>query len=151
FFIDGKEGKKGYWKQVIDWYGDAGFNNFRCDVAYNLPPGWWEELIAHAHSKWPETVFLAETLGGTSEQIERMGEARINVRGKDRPAVDLSMLSNHRWNFHQDWLPKEEMPWLGRATPFGGSGAPENQDTKNTVPGFCSSKFQVLSRYPHFT
>lgn len=148
FFIRGKDGKPGYWKQVIDYFIDAGFDAFRCDLAYRVPAGWWQELISYAHEKIPDTVFMAETLGGSAQQIEALGQARITQNGKDRPAFDLGMISNHWWDFISGWLWQEEKPRLARMAHFGGAAAPDNHDTQNTVAGFCAEKFSNAGKYP---
>lgn len=136
FFVTGEGGKPGYWKQVMDWCMDRGLSDFRCDIAYRVPPDWWTELITHARMRDPATVFMAETLGGSDEEIQRMAEIRVkDANGKERPGFDLGMLSNYWWDFVADWLPDGEVPRLGKMAKYGGAASPDSHDTKETLAG----------------
>jgi hypothetical protein len=136
FFVTGENGQPGYWKQVMDWCMDRGLSDFRCDIAYRVPPDWWTELITHARQRDPHTVFMAETLGGSDEEIRRMAEIRVkDADGKERPGFDLGMISNYWWNFTDDWLPDGEVPRLGKMAKFGGAASPDSHDTKETLAG----------------
>jgi hypothetical protein len=139
FFITGRGGEKGFWKQVVDWYMDRGMEDFRCDVAYRLPPDWWQEIITHAVSRNPDACVMAETLGGSDKALQKMAEIKItDNNGKERPGFDLGMISNYWWNFTDDWLPTQEAPRLRKMAKFGGAAAPDNHDTPETLAG----KFQ---------
>ncbi|MBI1214965.1 MAG: hypothetical protein GC185_03995 [Alphaproteobacteria bacterium] len=139
FFIDGEDGEEGYWKKVVDWCIDRGLKDFRCDIAYRLPPDWWQEIIEHARSKNPEATFMAETLGGPDDAIERMAQIRTkDAKGNDRPGFDLGMFSNYWWNFTDDWLPSSEAPRLERMAFYGGAASPDNHDTPETLAGHFS-------------
>lgn len=136
FFVTGKDGQDGYWKQVIDWCIDRGLSDFRCDIAYRVPPDWWQELIEHAMKRNPDVVFMAETLGGPDADIERMAQIRVTDKnGKMRPGFELGMISNYWWNFTDDWLPQKEIPRLRRMAKYGGAGSPDNHDTPETLAG----------------
>ncbi|MEZ0261901.1 MAG: hypothetical protein ACAH80_12890 [Alphaproteobacteria bacterium] len=139
FFITGKDGKDGFWKQVMDWYMDRGMDNFRCDVAYRVPADWWQELIGHVAQRKPDVCMMAETLGGSDKALEKMAKIKVlDGHGNERPGFDLGMTSNYWWNFTDDWLPKQEMPRLRKMAKFGGAAAPDNHDTAETLAG----KFQ---------
>lgn len=136
FFVTGTGGEDGYWKQVIDWCIDRGLSDFRCDIAYRLPPDWWQELIEHAMKRNPDVVFMAETLGGPDADIERMAKVRVTDKnGKERPGFELGMISNYWWNYTDDWLPRQEIPRLRRMAKYGGAASPDNHDTAETLAG----------------
>lgn len=141
FFITGANGEAGYWKKVIDWCMDRGMNDFRCDIAYRLPPEWWKELIEHTRQRRPDAVFMAETLcsGPAVAAVKRMAEITVtDGQGRERPGFDLGMVSNYWWNFTDDWLPDTELPRLNKMAKYGGASSPDNHDTPETLAG----KFQ---------
>lgn len=138
FFVDGDKDTKAYWKQVIDWHLDLGFKGFRCDVAYKIPPACWQELASHARERRPDAVFLAETLGGSDIEIDRMAAARSGPADPLKPAFDLGMLSLYWWNFRDKWLPEQENPRIQRMSRHGGAGFPDNHDTPETLAGHFS-------------
>jgi len=136
YFVYGDENHKGLFKQVIDWHIDNGFTNFRCDAAYLIPPESWQELISYAHSRVPDTVFMAETLCLDQNKVQRLSNARItDDNGKDRPAFDLGMLGFFWWDFKADWMPKDEMPRVQKMSKYGGAGSPDTHDTIDTLAG----------------
>lgn len=145
FFVTGKDGKNGFWKQLMDWCMDRGLQDFRCDIAYRLPPDWWQELITYARNRNPEAIFMAETLcsGDAVASVQRMAEIRVtDAQGRDRPGFDLGMVSNYWWNFTDDWLPDRELPRLKKIAKYGGASSPDNHDTPETLAG----KFQLALR-----
>jgi len=136
FFIDGEDGKPGFFKGVIDWYLDHGFKDFRCDIAYRLPAEWWQELITHGRDRQPDAGFMAETLGAPDAAMEKMAKIRtIDANGKERPGFDLGMVSNYWWNFTDSWLPVEEAARLRKMAKHGGAASPDNHDTPETLAG----------------
>lgn len=147
FFIEGDDAHKGYFKQVIDWYIDCGFRGFRCDVAYMIPPEAWQELIPYALQRQPDSIFLAETLGGPDHKIERLaGIVVTDSKGNERPAFDLGMTGFYWWNMKDSWLPELESPRLQRMSKFGGAGSPDNHDTEGTLAGNFSKIFNKSGR-----
>lgn len=142
FFIDGDGKQEGFLKQVVDWYMDRGMQDFRCDVAYRVPPDWWTAIIEHAAARNPETVFMAETLGGSDHALNRMAQIKVkDANGKERPGFDLGMISNYWWNFTDDWLPAQEGPRLKKMAKFGGAAAPDNHDTPETLAAMFKKAF----------
>lgn len=135
FFVEGDRDTKAYWKQVVDWHLDLGFTGFRCDVAYKIPPACWQEIAAYTRARHPDAVFLAETLGGSDPDVERMASARSTTSEGARPAFDLGMLSTYWWNFRDKWLPEGENPRIQRMSRHGGAGFPDNHDTPETLAG----------------
>jgi len=49
-----------------------GVDGFRCDAAYKVPAAAWQYIIARVHEEYPETIFLAEGLGGSWEATEML-------------------------------------------------------------------------------
>lgn len=142
FFVTGKDGVPGFWKQVMDWCMDRGMHDFRCDIAYRIPPDWWQELITHARQRDPHAVFMAETLcdGSAVSAVKRMASITVkDAAGNERPGFDLGMISNYWWNFTDDWLPQQELPRLRKMAKYGGAACPDNHDTPQTLAG----KFQA--------
>jgi len=146
FFITGRGSEKGYFKEVIDWHLDHGFTGFRCDAAYLIPPESWQELISYAHQQKKDLVFLAETLGGDKDKVERLSKARItDEKGRDRPAFDFGMLGFYWWDFKSDWLPKTEHPRLLTMSKYGGAGSPDNHDTAYTLAAGMRGQFGKMA------
>ncbi|MBI3442035.1 MAG: hypothetical protein HY052_09605, partial [Proteobacteria bacterium] len=99
FFIAGDKEHQAYFKRVLDFYIDCGFSGFRCDVAYRLPPDVWQELITYTREQQPDSIFLAETLGGPAERVDALAAATVvDKNGAPRPAFDLGMLGFYWWN-----------------------------------------------------
>jgi starch synthase (maltosyl-transferring) len=82
-----------YWDEMIAYYQILGINGFRCDAAYQVPAPLWKFLIPAAKKRDTTTVFYAETLGCTQEQIE----ALVDV------GFDYLFNSSKWWNFDQPW------------------------------------------------
>lgn len=147
YFVTGDETHKGLFKEAIDWHLDNGFKNFRCDAAYLIPPESWQELVSYAHSRQPDTVFMAETLSLDHDKVKRMAKATIkDENGKDRPAFDLGMLGFYWWNFKDDWMPKDEMPRVRTMSKFGGAGSPDTHDTDYTLAGSLLKAFNKVAK-----
>src|SRR6266850_1640944 len=49
-----------------------GVDGFRCDAAYKVPAVAWQYIIARVQEEYPETIFLAEGLGGPWEATETL-------------------------------------------------------------------------------
>ncbi|MEZ0223731.1 MAG: hypothetical protein ACAH83_04195 [Alphaproteobacteria bacterium] len=148
FFVSGADGQDGYWKQVINWYMDRGMQDFRCDVAYRVPPDWWEELITHAATRNPNVFMMAETLGGSDMAMRHMAHIKVqDANGKERPGFDLGMISNYWWNFTDGWLPDQELPRLKKMAKYGGAASPDNHDTPETLAGKFQKAFKNKDKH----
>lgn len=121
-FVGDKNGKPGLWKQVIDWFLDRGFDGFRCDAAYKVPHKVWKELIDHTRERNPEAFYIAETLGGSWEEMER------NIAGS---GFDLCTQGTYYWDIEEDWYRQEAM--TARKVARGGMGMAETHDVENSV------------------
>jgi starch synthase (maltosyl-transferring) len=82
-----------YWDKLIGFFQDLGVQGYRCDAAYQVPGQLWKFLISTARRRDPETVFLAETLGCTLEQIEALHGT----------GFDYLYNSSKYWEFDQPW------------------------------------------------
>ncbi len=82
-----------YWDKLIKFFQEMGVLGFRCDAAYQVPVELWQFLIAKAKKRYPRTVFLAETLGCTMEQI-----AELSGSG-----FDYFFNSSKYWEFDKPW------------------------------------------------
>jgi 1,4-alpha-glucan branching enzyme len=83
-----------YWSDYLRHYIQLGVKGFRCDAAYQLPPGVWSELIAAGRTEDPDLVFVAETLGAALDQVE----------GLARAGFDFFYNSAKWWDFQAPWL-----------------------------------------------
>lgn len=116
-FIRGEKGQKGLWKQVIDWYLNRGFDGFRCDAAYKISQPVWKELIDYTRARKPEAVYIAETLGGSWDNI------RDNI---SNTGFDFCSQSTHPWNNVDPWYFGESQ--VIRTATKGGMGMAESHD-----------------------
>jgi starch synthase (maltosyl-transferring) len=82
-----------YWDKLILHCQEMGILGFRCDAAYQVPADLWKHLISRAKKRYTRTVFLAETLGCTMEQI-----AELKGTG-----FDYLFNSSKYWEFDKPW------------------------------------------------
>ena len=82
-----------YWLELIHHYISLGFEGFRCDAAYQVPPQLWEYLINNVKQKAPDTKFFAETLGCELKETITVIHA----------GFDLIFNSSKWWDFKQPW------------------------------------------------
>jgi starch synthase (maltosyl-transferring) len=82
-----------YWNKLVLHFQEMGIRGFRCDAAYQVPAALWKYLIGSAKKRYPRTMFLAETLGCTMEQI-----AALKGTG-----FDYLFNSSKYWDFDKPW------------------------------------------------
>lgn len=82
-----------WWQDYVRHYVGLGVAGFRCDAAYQVPAEVWRALIQAARAVTPETLFAAETLGCTVEQVEAL-------RGV---GFDYLFNSAKWWDFKAPW------------------------------------------------
>jgi starch synthase (maltosyl-transferring) len=82
-----------YWDSLISYYQNLGILGFRCDAAYQVPAPLWKYLISAAKNRNGSTLFYAETLGCTLEQIQALADV----------GFDYLFNSSKWWNFDQPW------------------------------------------------
>ena len=111
-----RAGLWGYFTDLVLHLLDLGFDGFRCDAAYKVPPELWEVLVGAARERHPDAVFAAETLGC------RLAE----VRWLEGVGLDYLFNSSKYWNFDATWALEqhEEFGALGPSVAF-----PESHDT----------------------
>lgn len=88
------EGLYRYCLRVVDFLLSLGFDGFRCDAAYQLPRHFWHRLIHDVKGRYPETCFVAETLGCNADQTKETARAGFGY----------VFNSSKYWNFHDWWL-----------------------------------------------
>lgn len=89
-----KEALWDYWKELICFYIDLGFDGFRADAAYQVPQDLWKELIKTARNANSDILFLAESLGGTLEQSKVLAQC----------GFDYLFSSAKWWDFEEPWF-----------------------------------------------
>jgi starch synthase (maltosyl-transferring) len=88
-----KKGLWDYWNKLVLYFQEMGIQGFRCDAAYQVPADLWTFLISIAKKRYPRTVFLAETLGCTLQQIAELKGA----------GFDYLYNSSKYWEFNKPW------------------------------------------------
>ncbi len=124
-----------YWSEYIRHYVRLGVRGFRCDAAYQVPAKVWSELIAAARNEVPESLFVAETLGCTLEQVSAL----------QRAGFDYLFNSSKWWDFNAPWLFEqyEEFRHIAPSIAF-----PESHDTERLVNELESqNQAQIKRRY----
>ncbi|MBW1872531.1 MAG: hypothetical protein JRJ19_10725, partial [Deltaproteobacteria bacterium] len=82
-----------YWRELVCFYIDLGFEGFRCDAAYKVPADLWKVLTDSAHEKNSQVTFFAETLGCRIEEVRSLSGA----------GLDYLFNSSKYWNFDAAW------------------------------------------------
>ena len=88
-----RKGLWDYWDKLVLYFQEMGIRGFRCDAAYQVPAGLWKFLISAAKKRYPRTVFLAETLGCTMDEIGAL-------KGT---GFDYLFNSSKYWRFDKPW------------------------------------------------
>jgi starch synthase (maltosyl-transferring) len=89
-----KEGLFQFFLSITGHLAELGFRGFRCDAAYQLPRGLWERLIRETRNKYPDVLFLAETLGNPPDLTRKTASA----------GFDYIFNSSKWWDFRNPWL-----------------------------------------------
>jgi len=82
-----------YWDKLIEFFQDMGVNDFRCDAAYQVPSQVWRELIRKACLRNENSVFYAESLGCTNDQINNLKFC----------GFEFLFNSSKYWNYDSSW------------------------------------------------
>ena len=96
FDLENSPDKTNLWQYLLDMcmhYADLGFKGFRCDAAYQVPTEFWFFLINSLRKKYPDIIFLAETLGCTPVQVQSISGCGFNY----------IFNSSKWWNFNEPW------------------------------------------------
>ncbi|HEV8261773.1 MAG TPA: maltotransferase domain-containing protein [Burkholderiales bacterium] len=109
-----------YWTQYVRHYAGLGFDGFRCDAAYQIPPDVWRQIISGARQTTPRLRFFAGTLGGSPEQVLALSGV----------GFDYIFNSAKWWDFRASWLidQYEAFRVLAPSIAF-----PENHDTERVA------------------
>lgn len=109
-----------YWDKLIMFFQEMGILGFRCDAAYQVPAELWKFLISGAKKRYTRTVFLAETLGCTMDQI-----AQLKGTG-----FDFLFNSSKYWEFDKPWC-IEQHELIKKVAPT--ISFPESHDTERVA------------------
>ena len=80
--------------RIVEYLIQLGFEGFRCDAAYQIPRRFWQRLLGEVKSRYPDTVFAAETLGCTADQTRETAQA----------GFDYVFNSSKWWDLQGSWL-----------------------------------------------
>ncbi len=109
-----------YWQAYVARMATLGFAGFRCDAAYQVAAEVWSPLIEAARKVRADSVFAAETLGCTVEQVADLAGA----------GFDYLFNSAKWWDFEAPWLYEQ----YDLFRPIAPSIAfPENHDTERLI------------------
>jgi starch synthase (maltosyl-transferring) len=128
------EGLYHYCYQVIEYLLKLGFNGFRCDAAYQVPGQVWYRLINEISKKYPDTVFIAETLGCNIDQTIQTAQA----------GFDYVFNSSKWWDFQSPWL-IEQYQTISKIAPS--ISFPESHDTERLFQEVNGNEAAMRQRY----
>lgn len=123
-----------YWLKMMLFYMDLGIRGFRCDAAYHVPAELWQFLIPRIKEKYPDALFLGETLGCSSQQVIDIAEA----------GFDFVTNSFRWWNLKEQWFLDQHREYSRHAPSIS---FPENHDTIRCADEFSGDQQQALLRY----
>ena len=121
-----------YCLEVVDYLMSLGFRGLRCDAAYQIPGTFWQKLIRDTRKKYPDAVFLAETLGCSPEQTRETAQA----------GFDYIFNSSKWWDFSSPWLMEQQ-----KATNVPSISFPESHDTPRLYSESCGNTDALRQRY----
>jgi starch synthase (maltosyl-transferring) len=131
---DDTNGLLAYCVRMVEYLIGLGFRGFRCDAAYQIKTEFWQRLIARVRSQYPDTLFIAETLGCTPAATRDTASA----------GFDAIFNSAKWWDFHGDWL-LEQYELTRQITPS--IGFPESHDTRRMFDEFEGNVDALRQRY----
>ena len=123
-----------YWLELLEHYLKLGIKGFRCDAAYKVPTELWRFLIKNSKNNDSEIVFLAETLGCTPKELEKIGAC----------GFDIVMNSFKWWNLKDEWFLKDYNEWSNK---YQSLIFPENHDTLRYAHEFGINKDKAVFTY----
>lgn len=129
-----KDGLWEYWLDVILFYAELGIRGFRCDAAYHISSKLWKFLIEKTKEKYPDAIFVAETLGCTPAQL-------METAGT---GFDYVMNSFKWWDYRADYFLKDYVEWAGK---YPSLTFPENHDTARFAEECGYNKDAAVSKY----
>ena len=123
-----------YWLDMMLFYMDLGIRGFRCDAAYHVPKELWHFLIPRIKEKYPDAIFLGETLGCKPQQVVDIAEA----------GFDFISNSFKWWDLQEQWFLEQSREYSRYAPSIT---FPENHDTIRSADEFSGNQHQALLRY----
>ncbi|HEY5716837.1 MAG TPA: alpha-amylase family glycosyl hydrolase, partial [Psychromonas sp.] len=123
-----------YWLEMMLFYMDLGIRGFRCDAAYHVPSDLWRFLIPRVKEKYPDALFLGETLGCQPEQV-------VDIAGA---GFDFISNSFKWWDLREQWFLNQSREYSNHAPSIS---FPENHDTIRCADEFDGNQHQALLRY----
>jgi starch synthase (maltosyl-transferring) len=111
-----REALHAYWTSMALHHLALGFDGFRCDAAYKVPPDLWSRLVSAVRSRRPDFVFVAETLGCRLKEVRQLAGV----------GFDYLINSSKYWAFDAPWCLEqhEEFSEIAPSISF-----PESHDT----------------------
>jgi starch synthase (maltosyl-transferring) len=126
FFID-----------VVLHYARLGVRGFRCDAAYKVPGDVWSEIFVAVREAFPQTVFVAETLGCGIDEVVGLASARF----------DYLFNSSKWWDFKASWLFEQYETFRHIAPSIA---FPESHDTPRLRASFPDADVRALEAHYRF-
>lgn len=123
-----------YWLKLLTYYLELGIEGFRCDAAYKVPSQLWKFLIKNVKQKNKEIIFLAETLGCTPKELEKIGGC----------GFDIVMNSFKWWNLKDSWFLNDYNKWSNK---YQSLIFPENHDTLRFAKEYGINKEKAVFNY----
>jgi starch synthase (maltosyl-transferring) len=123
-----------YWRTLALHYAGMGFRGFRCDAAYQVPVDLWRDLIGAVKAQYPDTLFLAETLGCTPTQTLTTARA----------GFDFILNSSKWWDFKEPWCLEQ---YAITAPSIPSVSFPESHDTERLAEELNGDQAALLQRY----
>ncbi|MCH9699171.1 MAG: alpha-amylase [Gammaproteobacteria bacterium] len=112
------EGLYRYMVRIVEHYISLGFSGFRCDAAYQIPHQLWNRLIGNIKRRFPDVMFIAETLGCSEQQCRQTAQA----------GFDYIFNSSKWWDFSSPWLIDQYHQYRDAVVPS--ISFPESHDTQ---------------------
>jgi starch synthase (maltosyl-transferring) len=126
-----------YFQQLVRHYVGLGFDGFRCDAAYKVPPEVWRGLIGAAKATSSDAIFCAETVGAPLEAVLALAEA----------GFDYLYNSVKWWDFEGPWLLEQYEAFRHIAPSIG---FPESHDTKRLAAELLTAGNSEALIEPHY-
>jgi starch synthase (maltosyl-transferring) len=121
-------------RKIVEYLLGLGFKGLRCDAAYQIPSALWQRLIEETKKKYPETIFIAETLGCSADQVKETARA----------GFDFIFNSSKWWDFSSPWLLEQYQ--LTRTT-VPSISFPESHDTPRLAAEMHQNVDALRQRY----
>lgn len=109
-----------YWWKAMQYYIEMGFDGFRADAAYMVPPELWSFLIRKARKIDRNIIFIAETLGCKIDEVIETANC----------GFDFIFNSIKYWDYRDNWVFEQLYPQLIFLKNIPTVSFPESHDTE---------------------